>query len=178
MNVGGTLSFLRCVFCTSEMECLLLHVSLGSCSFCHTEGRLTSLLCAHAGQFYVNLTQTGVIWEEGTPTKRMSPEELACRQACRDFSEWLVGRTQTITGTTIPELVVLGSIKKLAEPAMGSKLVNSILLWVLHQFLPPSSCPVWVPVLISFRDEQWCGSQMNHFLPQVVSGHGVSCQEC
>ena len=55
----------------------------------------------------------------------------------------------------IPVLVVLGSIRK-AEQAMGSKPVSSTLPWPLHQLLPPGSCPVEVPVLTSFSDEQQC----------------------
>ena len=42
----------------------------------------------------------------------------------------------------IPGLVVLTSIRKKAEQAMGSKSVSSTLPWLLHQFLPPGSCPV------------------------------------
>jgi hypothetical protein len=44
--------------------------------------------------------------------------------------------------------LVLGSIRKQAEQAMGSKVVSSIPPWPLHQLLPPGSCPVGVPVLI------------------------------
>jgi hypothetical protein len=45
-------------------------------------------------------------------------------------------------GGAIPGLVVLGSIRKQAEQAMGSKAVSSTSLWLLHQLLPPGSCPV------------------------------------
>lgn len=54
----------------------------------------------------------------------------------------------------IPWLVVLGSIRKRAEQAMGSREVSSIPPWPPHQLLPPEAALYWVPVLISFRDEQ------------------------
>jgi hypothetical protein len=40
----------------------------------------------------------------------------------------------------------------------------------LHQFLPPGPCPIWVPALTSFNNEQWCGhlSQINPFLPGLL----------
>ena len=46
-----------------------------------------------------------------------------------------------MVGGATPGLVVLGSIRKQAEQAMGSKLVSSSPLWPLHQPLPPGSCP-------------------------------------
>ena len=48
---------------------------------------------------------------------------------------------------------------------MRSKPVSSILLWPLHQLLPPDSCPIWVLVL-----EQWCGSvsQISPFLSKLL----------
>jgi hypothetical protein len=61
-------------------------------------------------------------------------------------------------GGAIPGLVVMGSIREQAEQARGSEPVSSTPPWPLHQLLPSSSCPVWVPVLISFGDEQQCGS--------------------
>jgi hypothetical protein len=61
-------------------------------------------------------------------------------------------------GGAFPGLVVLGSIRKRAEQARGSKPVSSTSPWPLHQLLPPSSCPVRVPVLTSFSDKQQCGN--------------------
>jgi len=46
-----------------------------------------------------------------------------------------------IVGGAIPGLVVLGSIAKHAEQAMGSKAVSSTPPCPLHQLLPPGSCP-------------------------------------
>jgi len=47
--------------------------------------------------------------------------------------------------------------------------------WPLHHLLPPSSCPVWVPVPTSFGDEQKCGSVgwINPFIPNLLLGHDV-----
>jgi hypothetical protein len=56
-------------------------------------------------------------------------------------------------GSIIPGLVVLGSIRKQAEQARGTKPLGSTLPWPLHQLLPSSSCSVLVPVLTSFGDE-------------------------
>jgi len=47
------------------------------------------------------------------------------------------GRTQPIRGVVVPELLVLGSIRKQAEQAMGSKPVSNIPPWSLHQLLLP-----------------------------------------
>jgi hypothetical protein len=67
------------------------------------------------------------------------------------------GMSQPIVGGAIPRLVVLGSIRKYAEQAMRSKPVSSTPLWPLRWLLPPGSCPVSVPLLVSFSDEQQCG---------------------
>ena len=64
----------------------------------------------------------------------------------------------------------LSSIRKQAEQAMGNKPDSSIPLLPLHQVLPPGSCPVCVPVLTFFNDEQCCGniSQIRIFLPKSL----------
>jgi hypothetical protein len=51
--------------------------------------------------------------------------------------------------------LILDSIRKQAEQGMGNKLAGSNLPWPLHQFLPPVSCPVCIPVL-PFFDDEWC----------------------
>jgi hypothetical protein len=79
------------------------------------------------------------------------------RSSCKAFSHQ-VGRAQPIVGGATPGLVALGSIRKQAEQARRSKPVSSTPPWSLHQLLPPSFCPVRVPVLTSFGDEQQCGS--------------------
>jgi hypothetical protein len=97
------------------------------------------------------------------------------RSSCKTFSQLVIKRGGSIMGGTIPGLVVLGSIRKQAEQARGSKSLSSTSPWPLHQLLPPSSCPVWVPVLTSFGDEQQCGSVrwINPFLPNFFLGHHV-----
>jgi hypothetical protein len=71
---------------------------------------------------------------------------------------------------SIPGLVVLGSIRKQAEQAMGCKPVSCTPPWPLFQFLPPGSCPAFVPVLTSFNDElQFANvSQINPFFPILL----------
>ena len=49
-----------------------------------------------------------------------------------------------------------------------SKPVSSTPPRPLHQLPPPGSCPVWVPVLISFSDRLWCGNDISHFLCKVL----------
>jgi hypothetical protein len=55
-------------------------------------------------------------------------------------------------GGSIPGLVVLGSIRKWAEQAREQPRLPAP-PWPLHQPLPPGSCPVFVPVLTCFADE-------------------------
>ena len=118
----------------------------------------------------VNLTQAGVI-KNGAWTGEVAP----MRSSCKTFSWLFIKRGGPILGGFIPGLVVLGSIKEQAEQARGSKPVSSIPPWPLHQFLPPGSCPVWIPVLTSFDDEQQCVNVrwINSFIPNLLLGHDV-----
>jgi hypothetical protein len=81
-------------------------------------------------------------------------------------------------GGAIPGLVVLGSIKRQTEQAIGNTSGSSIPPWLLHQFLPPVFCPVRVLVFISFYDEQGYGSvnQISPVLPSLLFGHGILSQ--
>lgn len=54
----------------------------------------------------------------------------------------------------IPGLLVLASIRKQAEQAIGSNPVRSTPPWPLHHLLPPGFFPVSVPLLTSFGDGQ------------------------
>ena len=86
-----------------------------------------------------------------------------------------MGKGQPIVGGAI---LVLGSIRKQAEQAKRSKPVSSTPVWPLHHLLPPGSCTVWVPVLISFN-EQRCGSvsQIKQFSLPFAFYHGISSQQ-
>lgn len=82
----------------------------------------------------------------------------------------------------IPELVVLGSIRKQVGHATESKQATKCMYvhvhtqthkhtpWPLHQLMLLGSCLAWVPVLTSFSDKQWYGSltQINPFLPRLL----------
>jgi hypothetical protein len=59
-------------------------------------------------------------------------------------------------------------IRKQGEQVMDSKPVRTTPPW---QLAPLGSCPVWVPVLTSFGEEEWCGSisQINPFLPKIFA---------
>ena len=65
----------------------------------------------------------------------------------------------------------LGSVRKQAEQAMGSKPVSSTPLRPLnYQLLPSGFCPFWVPVLASFSDGLWyaSSSQIKPFLSKLL----------
>lgn len=61
-----------------------------------------------------------------------------------------------MVGGANPRHVVLASIRKQAEQAMGNKPVSSIPPWPLGRLLPPAFCPGGVPVLTFGDDEEWC----------------------
>jgi hypothetical protein len=56
------------------------------------------------------------------------------RSRCKAFSQLVikVGGGQPLVGGVTPGLVVLGSIRKQAEQASGSKSVRNIPPWPLH----------------------------------------------
>lgn len=56
------------------------------------------------------------------------------RQTCREYS-WLIVNVSTKTDV-ITRLVVLGSVRRQAEQAMGRKSVSSMPPWLLLQSLP------------------------------------------
>lgn len=68
-----------------------------------------------------------------------------------------------------PGLVVLSSVRKQVEQAKMSKTANRTLYGLLHQFLPPSPCPVWVAALTSnVNEHSYRGvNEVNPFTPQV-----------
>jgi hypothetical protein len=60
------------------------------------------------------------------------------RSSCKALSQLVIkGGGPTVDGV-IPELVVLGSIRKQAEQARRSKQVSYISPWPLHQLLFPA----------------------------------------
>jgi hypothetical protein len=59
------------------------------------------------------------------------------RSGCKAFSQLVIKGGEPTVGGAIPGLAVLGSIRKQAEQARGSKSVRIILPWLLHQLLLP-----------------------------------------
>jgi hypothetical protein len=53
------------------------------------------------------------------------------------FSQLVIKLGGPIVGRAIPGLAVLGSIRKQAEQARGSKPISNIPPWPLHQLLLP-----------------------------------------
>jgi hypothetical protein len=60
------------------------------------------------------------------------------RFSCKAFSQLVI---EYIVGGAILGLVVLGSIGKQVEEALGNKVVSSAPPWLLHQLPPLGSCP-------------------------------------
>lgn len=65
------------------------------------------------------------------------------------FCKWLIRRNPAHCSSTLPGLVILGSVRKQAEHDMRSRQGSSTFPWLLYQFLPSGSFSVWVPVLTS-----------------------------
>jgi hypothetical protein len=59
------------------------------------------------------------------------------RSNCKAFSQLVIKEGGPIVGGAISGLVVLGSIRKQAEQARGSKPVGNLPPWSLHQLLLP-----------------------------------------
>jgi hypothetical protein len=59
------------------------------------------------------------------------------RSSCGAFLKLVIKGERTLVGGTISGLVALGSIRKQAEQARGSKPVSNIPPWPLHQLLLP-----------------------------------------
>jgi hypothetical protein len=59
------------------------------------------------------------------------------RSSCKACSQLVIKGGGPSVGGAIPGLVDLGSIRKQAEQARGSKPVSNIPPWLLHQFLLP-----------------------------------------
>ena len=110
--------------------------------------------------------------------RSLSWGNVSMRSSCKAFSQLVIKGRRAHCGRCYPWTGVLGSIRKQAEQARGSKSVNSTPPWPLHQFLPPSSCLVWVPVLTSFCNEQKCGSVswINPLLFNLLLGPDVLCR--
>ena len=59
------------------------------------------------------------------------------RSSCKAISQLVIKGERPLVGGTISGLAVLGSIREQAEQARGSKPVNNIPPWPLHQLLLP-----------------------------------------
>ena len=72
------------------------------------------------------------------------------RSSCGAFSQ-LVIKGGALVGGAIPGLVLLGSIRKQAEQARGSKPVRNIPPWPLHQLLLPDlhEFESWLPLVMN-----------------------------
>lgn len=92
----------------------------------------------------VNLRQTGVTKEEATLIEDLPPSDWTCEHGYGEIFfihdwHWL---TYSIVGSGIPRQAGLGCIRKTTALSRGSKVVNS-----LHLYLCFSSClggPLWL----------------------------------
>jgi hypothetical protein len=57
------------------------------------------------------------------------------RSSCKAFSQLVIKGERSLVGGASSGLAVLGSIRKQAEQARGSKPVSNIPPWPLHQLL-------------------------------------------
>ena len=74
--------------------------------------------------------------------RKLRPIRLVGCQTCEAFCQLATNGQGRSPLWVVPLLLrVLGSIRKQAEQARGSKPVSSTCPWPLHQPLPPGSCP-------------------------------------
>ena len=95
------------------------------------------------------------------------------RSSCKAFSQLVIKGGRAHYGWCHPWAGSPGFYKKASwasQVKQSSKQSPSI-----ASASAPASCPVWVPVLTSFGDEQQCGSisWINHFLSNLLLGHDV-----
>jgi hypothetical protein len=95
------------------------------------------------------------------------------RSNSKAFSQLVIKRERPLVGGTISGLVVLGSIRKQAEQARGSKPVKNIPPWPLHQLqlFDLLEFQSWLPLVMNSNVENV--SWINPFLPNLLLGHGV-----
>ena len=83
---------------------------------------LLSHFTGGAGKSYVNSTNIRVIWEEGSSIKKMSLDVRAVNKPAEHFLIYWGGEAGSpLYKWGYPWAVVLGSIRKQAEQAMGSR---------------------------------------------------------
>jgi hypothetical protein len=95
------------------------------------------------------------------------------RSSCKAFSQLVIKGKGSFVRGTISGLVVLGSIRKDAEQARGSKPVRNIPLWPLYQLLLPDllrfpGCRNSVPGPLKFHPP-WLPCHGIQLLPETVS---------
>ena len=97
------------------------------------------------------------------------------RSSCKAFSQLVIKARRAHCGGRHPCPGGPEFYKKASWASQGKHLVNSNPPWLLHQFLPPGSYPMWVPVLTSFGDKQQWGNVrwINPFLPNLLLGYDV-----
>jgi hypothetical protein len=140
----------------------------------------TSFALGHcSGQFYGNLTQATVIWEKGTPLEKMLPSGWAVgNPGDHSLCDWW-GRAQATVGSATPRLVVLGSVRKLAEwgrrASQGKHSSMASVLAPASGFLPClSSCPdfpQWWAVILS-EGVRW-NKPFPHQVMSIMVGLGT-----
>lgn len=125
------------------------------------EFRRGQLLLTH---FYVSLTQTVIIWEEGVSIENML---LPQWPVVRFLDWWLIWEKHTV-GSAIPEQVVLGVIRKQAKYTL-KKPINSTASWPVHQLLPPGAYIVLSSCLDFPQQENVpCNCKLNSFLLKLI----------
>lgn len=97
--------------------------------------------------FFIEMTQTIVIRERGTVTKKMPPEDWSVIEPMvHIISDVCV--SVHLTELWHPAVVVLCAMRKHAEQAHVTKSLGKTLPWAMHQILPSDSCTIWLCYLI------------------------------
>jgi hypothetical protein len=96
------------------------------------------------------------------------------RSGCKAFSQLVIKGGGPMVGGAIPGLTVLGSIRKQAVQARGSKPISNIPPWLLYQRLPyVSSCPDF----LRWWTAMWKCKLNKPFPPQLASWSWCFVQE-
>jgi hypothetical protein len=112
--------------------------------------------CLHGQQNPKVVVLADIMWQVDTSWSYHRERSLpwgndSMRSSCKAFSQLVVKRAGPMVDGAISGLVVLGSIRKQAEQARGSKSLSNIPLWPLHQLLLPDLIELqsWIPLMVN-----------------------------
>jgi hypothetical protein len=100
------------------------------------------------------------------------------RSSCKAFAQLSSEGGLDHCGWCHPWASSLGFYKQASWASQGKQANKQHSSMALAPILPLSSCPMWVPVLTFFGDEQQCGSVtwIKPFPPNLLLSHNVLCR--